>query len=480
MARVLVIDDNATVCRTLVKMVEAMGHQAAYALTLGQGIDLAVSTPFDLVFLDVMLPDGDGLSAIADLKRAPATPEVIIFTGEGTENGAALAIRAGAWDYLQKPLSNHSVRLALKRVFQHRSEKIAGSGITSLKRETIVGDSVEIQKCLDLVAEAAQNEAPVLVTGETGTGKELFSRSIHANSARADNAFVVVDCAALPEHLIESVLFGHEKGAFTGAEKSREGLVRQADRGTLFLDEVGELSLGHQKRFLRVLQERRFRPVGSRHEVTSNFRLIAATNRDLDTMAEAGAFRKDLLFRLRCIEMHIPPLRYRKDDIKTLAWWSLARFCERYDIDNIGFFPEFLSALTDYEWPGNVRELLAAVEAAVANAGGDHILHPIHLPLHIRVKLAQAGIEKRVAPGDAATGNSGSGAFPSFSERMAFAEKKYLQDLSAATTGDISLMCSLSGISRAQLYRLLKKHSIARPGISRTGASQNEQDASQK
>lgn len=463
MAQVLIVDDDSAICRTMSRIIESMGHQAGYALTLGQGLDQAAASSCDLVFLDVLLPDGDGLSIIPELKKLPSSPEVIIFTGEGNENGAALAIRSGAWDYIQKPLTTDAIRLTLKRVLQHREEASTGKGVTALKRSGIVGDSLEMQQCLDLVAEAAQSDAPVLVTGETGTGKELFSRAIHENSSRTDSAFVVVDCASLPETLIESVLFGHEKGAFTGAEKARDGLVCQADGGTLFLDEVGELTLEHQKRFLRFLQERRFRPVGAKAEVTSDFRLIAATNRDIDAMAEEGAFRKDLLFRLRCLEIAIPPLRERRGDIKTLAWWGINSYCGRSDVESVGFFPEFLSALMDYDWPGNVRELLAAIEAAVTNAGSEDILHPVHLPVHIRVKLAQAAVEKKVPDKSAYGFLSGDpGKFPAFADRMKLAEKKYLQDLMAVTGGNVQRMCEQASLSRAQIYRLMKKHGVSR------------------
>ncbi len=207
----------------------------------------------------------------------------------------------------------------------------------------------------------------VLLTGETGTGKEVFARAIHENSARAEHNFVVVDCTALPATLVESVLFGHEKGAFTGADRAQAGLIKQAHSGTLFLDEIGELPLAVQKAFLRVLQEHRFRPVGAKREVESNFRLIAATNRNLEKMVQDGTFRSDLLFRVRTLTVELPPLSARKEDIKELAMYHMARVCERYQIGTKGFSPEFFDALMAYEWPGNVRELVNAMERAVSD-----------------------------------------------------------------------------------------------------------------
>jgi len=270
--------------------------------------------------------------------------------------------------------------------------------LVALKVEGIVGEGPKMSACMDALARAASSDANVLITGETGTGKELFAWAIHRNSARAARNFVVVDCAALPETLVESTLFGHLRGAFTGADKPRDGLVKQADGGTLFLDEIGELSISVQKAFLRVLQERRFRPVGGGQEVASDFRLIAATNRDLEAMAASGKFREDLLFRIRTLVLELPPLRDFKENIRNLVLHYMVKLCEQYGVPMKSFSPEFLAALTAYGWPGNVRELIQALEKAVVSAGDEPMRFPNHLPEYIRIRLARESVLQKRPP----------------------------------------------------------------------------------
>ncbi|RLB62102.1 MAG: sigma-54-dependent Fis family transcriptional regulator, partial [Deltaproteobacteria bacterium] len=354
MAKILIIDDEEMMCATLSTLVERKKHIATSAMTLREGIDLAASEDFDVVFLDVKMPDGNGLDALPTIEASPSNPEVIIMTGFGDPNGAELAIKCGAWDYIEKGFSIKEITLSLERALQYRKEKKEADlkrKPIRLKRENIIGSSPALNNCLDLVAQAAESDANVFITGETGTGKELFARAVYENSLRSKENFVVVDCTSLPETLVESLLFGHERGSFTGADRSQNGLVRQAHKGTLFLDEVGELPMTLQKSFLRVLQEHRFRPVGSNKEVESEFRLIAATNRDLDAMVESGEFRSDLLFRLRTFIIELPPLRERREDIKELARYHIDKFCNQYSLDSKGFSPEFLQTLMSYPWP---------------------------------------------------------------------------------------------------------------------------------
>jgi two-component system NtrC family response regulator len=341
--------------------------------------------------------------------------------------------------------------------------------MVALKVEGIVGSSPKLRACLDTLAQAASSEANVLVTGETGTGKELFAWAIHRNSARSGRNFVVVDCAALPETLVESTLFGHVRGAFTGADKPRDGLVRQADGGTLFLDEIGELSITIQKAFLRVLQEKRFRPVGGGQEVTSDFRLVAATNRPLEDLIRAGGFREDLLFRLRTLVLELPPLREMKEDIKGLMLHYLVRFCEQYDLPMKGYSPDFLELLQAYDWPGNIRELIQALEKAIISAKEEPVLFPKHLSDHIRIHLARAAVlQKRVhAPGPE-TGLAATG--PALNLRdfreaeLTRIEKDYLSSLMHRTNGEVGEACRISGLSRSRLYTLLKKYGLKPSG----------------
>ncbi len=456
MVDVLVVDDDDLICDLLRNVVEDLGHRAQCAQTVAKALDEASSKPYDVVFLDINLPDGSGLDALPRIRQTASAPEVIIITGLGDPDGAEIAIRNGAWDYIQKSSSVKEITLAFVRALQYREEKKGRAPLSVLKTGGIIGNSEEILSCLDVMAQAATSDASVLITGETGTGKELFARAIHENSSRSKHNFVVVDCTALPETLVESVLFGYEKGAFTGADRSRDGLVRQAHRGTLFLDEIGELPLALQKTFLRVLQEHRFRPVGGESEVESDFRLVAATNQNLDTMVASNRFRMDLLFRIRTFTIDLPALRLRRKDIKELAIHFMTKFCERYKIGTKGFSPEFFDALIAYDWPGNVRELLGAMEWAITVARQEPTLFPNHLPTEIRVKVARSSVK---TPARAA----GEGPAPALRPIEAYRdqmESQYLHELIAATNGDIKAACRISGLSRSRLYALLKKHNV--------------------
>jgi two-component system NtrC family response regulator len=465
MANILIIDDDKAICKMLSLIVQRMGHEPSYAITLGDGVKQIQPGSFDVVFLDVNLPDGNGLDALPRIRKTASSPEVIIITGLGDPDGAELAIKNGAWDYVQKPFSKKKVTLQVTRALEYREEKKVTKPPVALKRGVIIGSSSRMKACLDLVAQAASSDVGILITGETGTGKELFARAIHDNSLRADKSFVVVDCAALPETLVESVLFGHERGAFTGADRAKEGLVRQAHGGTLFLDEVGELPLNIQGAFLRVLQEHRFRPVGGRKEVVSDFRLVAATNRDLDEMVKAGEFRSDLLFRLRSITIELPALREHPEDIKELALYYMAKLCDGHCAGTKGFSPEFFDALKAYHWPGNVRELVSTLERAIVSAGDEPTLYAMHLPVHVRVEVARASVDDREAKADKPRTHSPS-KFPRFrgfrEQGIATLEKQYLQDLMLFTKGNIQEACRISDLSRSRLYGLLKRHKVSK------------------
>ena len=462
MGKFLIIDDDELMCERFSVLIENLGHEPTCVLTLEQGLEMASLVDFDIVLLDVYLPDGNGLDAVEQIREYPSKPEVIIVTADGDPEGAEKAIRSGAWDYIVKAPSNKELIFPLKRVWQYRKEKLSKASPVVLNKNGIVGSSSKIMDCLHLVAQASISDAHVLITGETGTGKEMFARAVHENSDRAASNFVVVDCAALPETLIESVLFGHEKGAFTGADKARQGLIEQADGGTLFLDEVGELPLSTQKAFLRVLQDRKFRRVGGKEERKSKFRLIAATNRNLEVMTAAGDFREDLLFRLRSLTLEIPPLRERSEDIKVLVKYHVDKLCDRYQMNPKGYSHDFFDALAVYNWPGNVRELVNALDAAIAVAGQDPILFTTHLPTNMRIQIARASLskdqsDKSCSPADLFP----SGRLPKMKEFKQTLEKQYLQDLITLTHRDIKEACRISGVSRSRLYELLSKHNLA-------------------
>jgi len=466
-ARILIIDDELEICRMLTTLVKDLGHDAIFATTLKDGLKAAQSGPFDLAFLDVRMSDGSGLDILSEIRETPSNPEVIIMTGYGDPDGAELAIKNGAWDYIQKPTSATKISLSLQKVLQYRKERAGTKPPQVLDFGEIIGSSPPMKACLQRLAQAAESDTTVLITGETGTGKELFARAIHKNSPRAGKSFVVVDCTTLTETLIESILFGHEKGAFTGAGKFYSGLIKQADGGTLFLDEVGELSPSLQKSFLRVLQERSFRPLGGSKEIQSDFRLVSATNRDLDAMTKAGRFRDDLLFRLKSLLIELPPLRQRRDDIKEIVIHYLRKFSDRSQSGIKGFSTEFLESLTRYHWLGNVRELVNTLERVFISANNDQTLFPRHLPTPIRVTLARASVvnkdeEKGTVKSDVST-------LPPLSSFREFRrqsivemERQYLQDLMSITNGSLEECRRISGLGRSRLYGLLKDHQMSR------------------
>ena len=466
MARVLIIDDDKLTCKMLSNLVLNQGHEATYALTLEDGLERAAQQNFDVVLLDVWLPDGDGLEAIPGLRTLRDAPEIIIITGTGDPDGAELAISQGAWDYIEKTSNISQMVLSLTRALEYRKEKKANKTPAALKLRGIVGTSPLMRDCLDLLAQAAAGDINVLINGATGTGKELFARAIHHNSSRVAQNFVVVDCASLPENLVESALFGYEKGAFTGADKAASGLIAQAHGGTLFLDEVGELPGGMQKAFLRVLQERRCRPIGGKREVASDFRLVAATNRNLEEMVHQGEFRQDLFFRLQSLVINLPSLKERNGDLVDLTWYHTAKLCKRYGLPPKGFSPEFLHSLSVHDWPGNVRELVNALETALAAAKREPTLYPQHWPAYLRAKLARASIRrKHTAVNGRQEKPAGSKEIATLDQvrkaALAEAELRYLKDLLHLVHGNIQSASRLAGLSRARLYSLLKQYGLS-------------------
>ena len=467
MGNVLIIDDDQTIRDALARVVTRLGHAPSMASTLSEGVLRAGQSDVDVVFLDVRMPDGNGLDAIADIRRSPSQPEVIVITGWGDPDGAERAMRQGAWDYIEKPPSVKTMTAQLQSAMEHRlrgraTERAAAPFVFG----GIVGGNPKRAMCLEQAARAAASDVNVLLTGATGSGKELFARAIHDSSPRRDAPFVVVDCAALPATIVESVLFGSEKGVYTGADRRREGLLLRAHGGTLFLDEVGEMPLSVQKAFLRVLQERRVRFVGGLEEHPCHFRLVAATNQDLETMARDGLFREDLLFRLQGVGIELPPLAGHPDDILDFAAHFAGESAARRGAPARALSDDFSRALLAYSWPGNVRELKNTMDAALALAAEGEALLPVHLPLHIRVCAARNRVTGRAASAEE-TGGGGpalsvlsSPVLPRFREYRDGREAEYLRVLAARYPGDVGRMLDVSGLSRSRLYALLKKHGI--------------------
>ncbi|MFV0423226.1 sigma-54-dependent transcriptional regulator [Oleidesulfovibrio sp.] len=478
--RVLIIDDDESMRYALGRAVRRLGFESLAAETAQEGLEKAIQQYIDAVFLDVRLPDCDGLTILPQLAEMPSRPEVIIITGAGDPDGAELAITNGAWDYIEKTASIQEITLTLKRALDFRRERVSarkGCPVRILRRDSIVGESPSLLRCLDQVAQCAQTDASVLITGETGTGKELFARAIHDNSSRAAHPFVVVDCAALPEHLVESMLFGHRKGAFTGADKDRLGLVQRADGGTLFLDEIGELPVLMQKAFLRVLQERKVRPLGSGEETRCDFRLVAATNKDIDKMVTTGAFRDDLLFRLRSFHIDLPSLHERKQDIRAIANAYLDKEYARTGLERKGCYSDFFDMLHDYDWPGNVRELLHALDHALAASINESCIFARHLPPQLRAKVTRNRVSPASAQNTQDTPEAACGVdllwnhysmeaeippLNTFRESVIQqAEARYLRGLMLSVNNSVREAIRISGLSQSRLYALLKKYGIA-------------------
>ncbi len=459
MAMVLIVDDDEPMCGLLSSVIEGLGHRPVCVGTLRDALDELSKKNYDLVFLDVFLPDGNGLQQLSRFREAKSKPEIIIITGAGGPEAAQMALKSGAWDFIQKPASLSELELSVLRALQYRELKQADAASEAIRFEGIVGQCPAFVRSLQQAARAATSDVPVLITGETGTGKELVARAIHANSSRAQAQFVVVDCTVIPQNLVESTLFGQVRGAFTGADKESKGLVGQAHGGTLFLDEVGELDISVQKAFLRVLQEKKYRQVGGREELQSDFRLVAATNRDLETLVKQGRFRQDLLHRLMALNIHLPSLRDRGDDVKALVMYHTARICAKYGWEIKGFSPETLDALAKYSWPGNIRELVNTLESMIVMAHPAPILYPVHLPHQIRTQPFKnpPGLDSS-SPAMPASGWQWPEPLPTIKEARAFSEKMYLQELVRRCGKDIAKACMVSGLSRSQLYALLKRY----------------------
>ncbi|SDB36379.1 two-component system, NtrC family, response regulator [Desulfonatronum thiosulfatophilum] len=464
MPRILIVDDDLEIRGTMASLLRRQQIDFDQAENLRATRSALETDNYDLLLLDVNLPDGSGLSLLPELRSMANPPEVIILTGKGDPEGAELAIEGGVWDYLVKPASIKDISLSINRALKYKDQRDR-SIPRALDLSRMIGTSRAMRECFEVIAQAAVSDANVLITGETGVGKELAARTIHVNSRRAKCPFVVVDCASLTDSLMESTLFGHRKGAFTGAFADREGLVRQAHTGVLFLDELGELPLAMQKSLLRVLQERKFRPIGENREQESDFRLIAATNQDLEELVDYGTFRRDLYFRIKTIRLRIPPLRDRREDIKPLATSFIEQLCRESGIKTKVFGSDFFSSLQDYDWPGNVRELGNVVERALVAAGEEKFLYAMHLPKDLRIKVARSRIEQGAAMADDTSSSCldivDFGAdFPSLKSFKRMNERRYLEALIRKTGGDVPQILTISGLSRSHFYALLKKYEL--------------------
>ncbi len=448
---ILVVDDDRahrTMLRTLLsgwgyKIVEADDGQVA--------IEKVHEQAFDMILMDIRMLKVSGLEALDGIKTYnPAIP-VIIMTAYSSVETAVEALKKGAYDYLTKPLDFDELRLAMERAMDHSQLKEENRLLretlgSNFDRQNIIGRSTAMVKLLETVAQVAPSEATVLIRGDSGTGKELIAGAIHFNSPRKDGSFVKVNCAAITETLLESELFGHEKGAFTGAHRLKEGRFRQADGGSLFLDEVSEMSLGMQVKLLRALQEREITRVGGEEVIKVDVRVIAATNKDLIQEIESGRFREDLYYRLNVVTLNVPLLRERKEDIPLLAQHFLSTFAEKNRKQIKGFTPQAMDQLLKYDWPGNVRELMNAVERAVVLSRSEY-LDEQDLPLVI--KDARPDEEK----------SPSSYAVPA-DVPLEDVEKATILKTLESTDGNKSEAARRLGITRKTLHKKLKKYGM--------------------
>jgi two-component system, NtrC family, response regulator HydG len=465
-ARVLIVDDEPDMVENCARILARAGYTCQTATDSRAALALLESAPPDLLLTDLKMPGMDGMEL---LRRArdldPALP-VIMITAFATIESAVAAIKEGAFDYLPKNFSVDQLSVAVERALRHRELHLENRNLREqlqqmLGLENIIGRSPAMAQVFELVRKAARSEANILVVGESGTGKELIARAIHANSPRAARAFVPVDCASLPEPLLESELFGHEKGAFTGAVRAKPGLMEVAHRGTLFLDEIGELPMPLQVKLLRALQERQIRRVGGTALIDVDVRVVSATNRDPREAVAKGRFREELFYRVNVIAIQLPPLRERGGDVPLLAHVFLKKYGQERvkAIDGAA-----MAALEAYAWPGNVRELQNVVERACALADGatitrqdlpDHLLHPAQRRAEAASGAAVAGAAPpTLSPGTDLT-------LKDAKERwMQVLEVSYLRELLERHEGNISAAAKAAGIDRKTYHRLINKYDI--------------------
>ena len=449
---ILIVDDDPGHLTMLKTIIASWGYSVAAADDGVEAVEKVKETPFDLILMDVRMTVMSGIEALKKIKSYnPAIP-ILIMTAYSSVDSAVEALKAGAYDYLTKPLDFEALRFTLERAREHSALKVENLALreklrTRFQMSDIIGKSQPMVELIDMVAMVSPADATILITGESGTGKELIAKSIHMNSRRSENAFVIVNCAALTETLLESELFGHEKGAFTGADRRREGRFMQADNGTLFLDEIGETSHVMQAKLLRVIQEKELQRVGGEETLSVDVRILAATNRDLQQEVSAGNFREDLFYRLNVVTLHVPPLRDRLDDIPLLANFFLEKYSGKNRKQIKGFTPVAMDMLIKYGWPGNVRELENAVERAVILSTGDYVTEKA-FPLSIVQNYAE---DADIRP-------------PSFTHdeprSLEAIERQAILDALDACSGNKSEAARVLGINRKTLYAKLKAYGV--------------------
>ena len=457
--KILVVDDDPNLIELVKMRLESAGYDVTAAVKEEDAIGAVKSQPVDLCLLDLMLANRDGIALMEEVHAITPDIPTIILTAHGTIESAVEAMRKGAYSYLTKPFEAQDLLLQIERALEHRRLNSEIKRLKSLLEEkydfaNIVARSAKMRSVLDIVTRIAKLDSTVYIHGESGTGKELIAKAIHLASDRKEHGFVALNCAALPETLLESELFGHERGAFTGAVKSTRGLFTQAHGGTLFLDEIGDMPLSTQSKLLRVLQERQFYSVGSEVPIEVDVRVIIATNKDLAEQVKKGLFRDDLFYRIHVIPIYLPPLRERKEDIVPLVEHFLKKCSQQMKKEVRGITPEALRKMMLHDWPGNVRELENTVEYAVAMTQKDVITDDY--VLQTKPALLEGG---KMLPQDKLPGNLDEPLKSLKDARDAF-ERDYLVQVLSIAEGNVSHAAKLAGKYRADLYDLLKKHDL--------------------
>jgi DNA-binding NtrC family response regulator len=442
-ARILVVDDEAPMREALNDWLMEDGYEVGLAESGKDAIAMVMEKGWDVILLDLKMPGMDGIETLRQLKGKDldTDAEILMMTAYATVDTAVQAMKEGAFDYLVKPFAPDEIEMQIKKIVTHR-ELVLENILLRQKLEErseydeIIGKSDAMQKIFDLITQVAPTDSTVLITGESGTGKELIAQAIHGNSQRCYMPFIALSCGALPDSLLESELFGYERGAFTGAEHTKKGRFEMADQGTLFLDEIGDISLKTQVDLLRVLQQKEFRRLGGQEEIKVDVRILAATNRDLEKAISEKKFREDLFYRLNVITIHVPPLRERKDDIPLLVKAFILRYCLEMNKEVVKITPSALKLLMDYNWPGNVRELENVIERALV-IGRDKEIVTDDLPF------------SRKELGPETTPMS-----------LKLMEKMHIERILEATGWNISKTARVLEVDRQTLYNKIEKYKI--------------------
>jgi two-component system response regulator PilR (NtrC family) len=467
---ILVIDDEEIMREILETLLAREGYDVRLASSGEEGLSLARSMPFDAALVDIMMPGLDGIATLDELKRIDEELAVLIITAYASVESAISAMKAGAFDYITKPFKNEEVLVVVRNAMERRQLMSENRNLRQNIQEryhkfaNIIGKSPRMRQVFDLIIQAAPSRSTILIQGESGTGKELVARAIHAHSSRSERPFVTVNSGNLPPDLLESTLFGHVKGAFTGAVYPKKGLFDLADKGSIFFDEIGTVALETQTKLLRVIQERDFMRLGGMETIKVDVRIIAATNADLRQMTEDERFREDLFYRLHVISIELPPLRERKDDIPLLAQHFLRKYGDENRKTGLELTPAALDLLTDYDWPGNVRELENVIERAVVLTAGPRIGIEL-IPEHVR-KTPDFSVPQFVVPPEGI----------SFKDVTSDFEKKLIESTLEAAGGVQKRAAELLHIKPTTLNEMIKRYDI-RPRRRRAGNGNASPDA---